>query len=250
MKDKNKKKVVEDPKNKKKVPAKKSPTKKKVEVEDKPEPKRRGAAKAKQDAKDTLSTVSILNYDQMQDGIEKKYDISASQLVADIRDRIPTGLLVQDLILSGGILGGGWYTFFGMEQSAKSTDITQIVTSALNSDVPVIQWWDYEGCTTISTLFRVNGIDVTLEELLKQNGIETPEVEGFIDCQIQVDTLGKMVPARFYYGGLKETLRLETDSGLHLEASNHPCLVQLEDGNLAWMKIEELKVGDTLLQQG
>jgi RecA/RadA recombinase len=91
---------------------------------------------------------SVVCYDDVMDGIEKKYDTNSSQLAMDPRAKLSTGLLVQDLVLSGGLLGGGWYTFFGQEQSAKSTLAMQAIIACLHTDVPLIQYWDYEGSSS------------------------------------------------------------------------------------------------------
>ena len=179
---KKKKKVVEEvpvKKKKKEVPPAKpaKPTKKeKIEKEiPKPEKKTR---KPKETAEAELVRNSMFNYDQMQDGIEKKYDTSTSQLVTDIRDRLSTGLLVQDIVLSGGVLGGGWFTYFGQEQSAKSTNITQIITSALNTDVPILQWYDYEGSSDakyINAIMKRMGIKGNADNIFGLKDTQTGE---------------------------------------------------------------------------
>ena len=91
---------------------------------------------------------SFMNYDDMMDGIEKKYDTGSSQLAVDTKAKLSIGLLTLDLVLSGGILGGGWYTFFGQEQSAKSTLAMQCVIACVNSDTPIVGYFDYEGSSS------------------------------------------------------------------------------------------------------
>ena len=59
--------------------------------------------------------------------LKRKYDTGSSQLAVDTKAKLSIGLLTLDLVLSGGILGGDWYTFFGQEQSAKSTLAMQCV---------------------------------------------------------------------------------------------------------------------------
>ena len=54
------------------------------------------------------------------DSMEKKFGLT-SMAVSESEDRLSTGLLTIDTILAGGLLPGGWYTFFGGEQSCKST---------------------------------------------------------------------------------------------------------------------------------
>lgn len=54
------------------------------------------------------------------DSMEKKFGLT-SMAVSESEDRLSTGLLSIDVALAGGLLPGGWYTFFGGEQSCKST---------------------------------------------------------------------------------------------------------------------------------
>lgn len=60
------------------------------------------------------------------DAMEKKFGLT-SMAVSESEDRLSTGLLTIDLILAGGLLPGGWYTFFGAEQSCKTTLATTCV---------------------------------------------------------------------------------------------------------------------------
>lgn len=142
------------------VPSKKG---KKEKVVEEVEPKKREKT-IKEKAKEVLR--SVVEYDDIMDSIEKKYDTSSSQLTEDPRSKLSTGLLVQDLILSGGILGGGWYTYFGKEQSAKSTLAMNSVIAAINSDIPLVGYYDYEGSSSfdyIENMMKTMGIkgDIT-----------------------------------------------------------------------------------------
>lgn len=56
-----------------------------------------------------------------------------------------TGLLSLDLVLSGGLVTGGWYTMFGGEQSCKSTLCSTQMANAINSEIPYLLYFDYEG---------------------------------------------------------------------------------------------------------
>jgi hypothetical protein len=209
--------------------------------------------KSKKSSKEEATCMlnSFIDYDDVMDVIEKKYDTGSSQLSVDVRAKLSTGLLVQDLVLSGGILGGGWYTFFGQEQSAKSTLAMQCIIAAINTDTPLIGYYDYEGCHTTDTTYSIEGNAVPFMDILPKNFQETlPEQPGFLDVEIPaVDTLGGTVRARVFYGGIKECLKITTETGNTLEGSKHPFMVQLADGNLAWKMIEELSVGDVVLQQ-
>ena len=62
------------------------------------------------------------------DSMEKKFGLM-SMAVSESEDRLSTGLLSIDVNLAGGLLPGGWYTFFGGEQSCKST----LATTAMGS---------------------------------------------------------------------------------------------------------------------
>lgn len=73
----------------------------------------------------------------------------AENLVASLgsnKPRISTGLLCLDLILGGGLAFGAWYTFFGGEQSSKSTlAMTQLAKAAVDDVVKILWYFDFEG---------------------------------------------------------------------------------------------------------
>lgn len=80
------------------------------------------------------------------DSMEKKFGLT-SMAVSESEDRLSTGLLSIDVNLAGGLLPGGWYTFFGGEQSCKSTLATtamgSIATNAAFQGIGAM--FDYEG---------------------------------------------------------------------------------------------------------
>ena len=159
---------------KSKIPKEEEPKKtKKIakEVEEKVEKKSKKEKSSKEEAKEILK--SAINYDDMMDSIEKKYDTNSSQLSEDPRAKLSTGLLVLDLVLSGGLLGGGWYTFFGKEQSAKSTLAMNSVIAMVNSDTPLVGYYDYEGSSDF----------VYIENMMKSMGIkgDTTHIFGLRD---------------------------------------------------------------------
>ncbi len=80
------------------------------------------------------------------DSMEKKFGLM-SMAVSESEDRLSTGLLSIDVNLAGGLLPGGWYTFFGGEQSCKSTLATTAMGSiATNASFQGIgAMFDYEG---------------------------------------------------------------------------------------------------------
>ena len=91
------------------------------------------------------NTVDIFNDDAINselDGVEKQLSLIQSSLV---RNPESTGLLSLDLILSGGTTPGSWITFFGGEQSAKSTLAMTILNKAILSGTKRLFYNDYEG---------------------------------------------------------------------------------------------------------
>jgi RecA/RadA recombinase len=81
-------------------------------------------------------------YSGQLDLIEKKNRLSTSGVTH--QQRLPTGVLVADLIMNGGLLPG-MYSIAGPEQSAKSTLCFHTLDSALINDVPIVYYWDAEG---------------------------------------------------------------------------------------------------------
>lgn len=84
--------------------------------------------------------------DAVLDGMEKKFSVNAMSIDKD-EPRFSTGLLNLDLLLNGGLLGGGWYTFAGGEQSAKSTLASTVISSIMSMSkfTGPSAAFDYEG---------------------------------------------------------------------------------------------------------
>lgn len=103
--------------------------------------------KTKGDREPVEITDFAIDYLGIMENIEKEYKMSQGSLDKKARHSsyMSTGLLMTDLIMGGGILPGGWYTFAGKEQCAKSTHLMQIVGASINSEVPIINYDDYEG---------------------------------------------------------------------------------------------------------
>lgn len=90
-----------------------------------------------------------LMIDDIQDAAEKKYGLSSTTLTRE-DERLSTGSLSIDMILDGGIVGGGWYTIYGGEQSCKSTLTMQLLAMIVNEVVRkqrriAASIFDYEG---------------------------------------------------------------------------------------------------------
>jgi intein/homing endonuclease len=91
---------------------------------------------------------------------------------------------------------------------------------------------------------RVGGIDLKFEDFVDVNSL----VDGFNNVVVNVDTLGRTVPAKVYSAGIKPCTTIKFEGG-EFEAANHPIMVVNADGNLEWRIIEDIKVGDTVLVQ-
>lgn len=86
------------------------------------------------------------NIDAEIDGMEKKFGLT-SMSIAEKEDRFDTGLLCLNLQMAGGLLAGGWYTFFGGEQSCKTTTATAVLGSIIRqvNFIGRAAFFDYEG---------------------------------------------------------------------------------------------------------
>lgn len=80
------------------------------------------------------------------DLIAKKVGLTAMS-VSEKEDRFDTGNLCLNLMTAGGFLGGGWYTFFGKEQSCKTTLATNVLGSIIRQKdfLGRAFFYDYEG---------------------------------------------------------------------------------------------------------
>jgi RecA/RadA recombinase len=148
------------------TPAKKRRRSKERDIADEAPVKKKKSSKER--AKEALVLGPVVDYNKEMNLIEKTYDLSSSQLAFDPKDRMSTNLLVMDILLTCGILGGGWYTILGKEQCGKSTWITQIITAALNTDVPLIGWFDYEGSSDpvyIESIMKSMGVRSSIDQI-------------------------------------------------------------------------------------
>ena len=112
--------------------------------------------------------------DDVMDDIEKSYGLMSSGMDKHEK-RLSTGLLVLDLIMGKGIAGGGWYTIYGGESCCKSTVASTIVAHSVNSAVPIVQMWDYEGSSEpnyLENILMTQGVKVPVEEIF---GIRNPQ---------------------------------------------------------------------------
>ena len=138
----------------KKAAAKKEPVKEVKAKASKAEPKEpkvkaKSAKALKAEAEAATPKVFFnpyANIDAEIDGMEKKFGLT-SMSIAEKEDRFDTGLLTLNLQMAGGLLAGGWYTFFGGEQSCKTTTATAVLGSIIRqvNFIGRAAFFDYEG---------------------------------------------------------------------------------------------------------
>lgn len=100
-------------------------------------------------AKATQKAVGFNAYANLEeeiDEMEKKVGLT-SMAVNEKEDRLDTGLLCLNLMMAGGLLAGGWYTFYGEEQSCKTTLATTVMGSIVRQEefLGKAFFYDYEG---------------------------------------------------------------------------------------------------------
>lgn len=80
------------------------------------------------------------------DDMEKKFGLT-SMSISEKEDRLDTGNLCLNLMMAGGLTSGGWYTFYGEEQSCKTTLATTVMGSIIRMEnfLGKAFFFDYEG---------------------------------------------------------------------------------------------------------
>ena len=141
-----------------------------------------------QEDTDTDSSVyrvmDLLGATQLLEDNAKEFRLAGAHLDADVRRSTvaSTGLLMSDILLGGGIFPGGWYTFYGMEGSAKSTHMMSIMTALLKSRVPIVRFFDAEGSSSAD---YIETIATTLDPSSDGNirdifGVKDPATEEWV----------------------------------------------------------------------
>jgi len=168
----------------------------------------KATASSKKSKKDTLKDSFFDPYEDINstlDSIEKDLGIAGSGL--NLSDqRLSSGMLATDLVMGKGLLPG-WYTVFGPEQSCKSTSAMTILSSALESEVPIIAYWDPEGSGDpqfIENQFKTYGIKLSIEDIF---GVEDPKSGKYIK-QPKVRYSKSSVAERFFDYVFKLTKRI------------------------------------------
>ena len=145
------------------APAKKTRrSKAQPEEDDAGSPARAKRAAAKKASSPSEAAPAFNPYSSLDDAldvIEKEVGLSESSMDPS-EVRLSTGNLMLDVLLGGGITAG-WYTNFGQEQTCKTTGAVSIMSAALNSDVPILTYFDFEGSASadyIENIMRNMGV--------------------------------------------------------------------------------------------
>lgn len=187
---------------------------------------------SQQVALDTDSNSSTLDlYADVIDDLEKSTGLASQDNVNRIR--ISTGLGAMDIILGGGLCAGGWYTFFGGEQSSKSTlASTQLVAAAMNPGVPVRAYWDYEGSFSpdyIHNISKAMGFKGRLDDLFGLLDSKTGKYAKTPLIRLYQDTVGerffdylakleRLLPDKLYKNGQWWLVYDVTKNNTHLKS--------------------------------
>jgi len=246
------KKVKDEDKKSKKAKDKDKQRKKKRQREDDDEDEeiQVESKKSKKSKTDVAKAVfnPYANLDDTLDDIDKDLGLGGSSLNLD-EERQHTGSLVLDMVVGKG-LTAGWYTVFGPEQSCKSTGAMTMMTASLTSNVPILSYWDFEGCLTGSTKITVNGAETTFSKMLEGIKLQPGQCVLATGMGLNIKTAcGEQRIGGFAYKGAQPTTIIETDGGKELSGFKHPVLAVTGDGLLKWTYMEELRVGDQVVTQ-
>lgn len=110
--------------------------------------------------------------------VQKKFKLAGATTDVEARrsSAVSTGLLMTDVMLNGGIYPGGWYTFFGPEQSGKSTHMLGVMASLFYSNVPLVVYFDSEGSSSaeyIEAIAQTSNVNRDID-IKKVFGIRNP----------------------------------------------------------------------------
>lgn len=138
----------------------------------------------KQDRSTVYEVIDLLGIMDTMEHVQKKFKLAGATIDPEVRRStcVSTGLLMEDLLLGGGVFPGGWYTIFGAEQSAKSTNMMSLMTSFYRSSVPLLLYYDAEGSTTPDYVEKIaqrldpkGGIDIK-----RMFGVKDPKTGKYV----------------------------------------------------------------------
>ena len=205
---------------------------------------------------DVYDVMKLLDATANIEQIQKKFKLAGASTDIDIRrsTAVSTGLLMTDVLLNGGIYPSGWYTFFGPEQSAKSTHMMSVMVNLVESNVPIVLYFDAEGCVTEDVHIRCGGRDLRISDLVdsvlpyeeKRRVVDGGKTGFILPDKFTVDTVGREnVEARLFYGGNRTTTKVHLRNGSSIEGHNHP-MMTLRNGEMKWHPIEYVGLGDRI----
>ena len=141
--------------------------------------KRRSAKSTTEDLQAVPDFNPYAMMDATLDSMEKKFSVNAMAIDKD-EPRFSTGIISLDLRLNGGLLGGGWYTFAGGEQSCKSTTAMTVLSSIMSMTkfLGPAAYFDYEGSTQgeyIENIMRSMGVKTKIDNVFGVKDDDTGE---------------------------------------------------------------------------
>lgn len=184
---------------------------------------------------------------------EKAFGMQSSSLARD-DERMSTGLIALDMVIGGGIVGGGWYTVSGGEQSCKSTLAMQISAVCTNEILRrkrkmAALVFDYEGCITADTKVVVNDTGeiktVSVDKFVEEYSSKVYDKFSPVRSDVSVRVGNEFIPvqsAKVKHAPSITSITLA--DGKKLRGYKHPILVKNIDGLLEWRLIEDLRLGD------
>lgn len=189
------------------------------------------------------------------DDVAKRQGLSADPL--DDVTPMSTGWLMLDLMYGGGIRPA-MYTHAGEEQTAKTTLAISEMAQAIKLSVPLIAFWDYEGCVTSDTLIGYGkGKHARLDELFDLSDVDSWK-PGTWPGQTRTD-IDTVEPGHRYggtgvrrgslfYKGKKRITTVTFNTGHSLSGHGHKMFV-MRNGVAEVVKMENLHIGEQVLVQ-
>lgn len=191
-------------------------------------------------------------FNETLDEISKRQGVDTDLM--EMVKPISTGYLMLDLVTGG--IKPAFYGHAGFEQSCKTTGALEIMASAVKQKIPLISYWDFEGCVTENTyISHSRGKQTKLKDLFDLSEVNSWEPGSFPGQQrTDIDTVepghrygGTGVrTGNLFYKGKKATTKVTFNTGHSLVGHGHKMYV-LRNGYAAVVKMEDLKVGEHVL---
>lgn len=184
---------------------------------------------------------------------EKAFGMQSSSLARD-DERMSTGLIALDMVIGGGIVGGGWYTVSGGEQSCKSTLAMQISAVCTNEILRrkrkmAALVFDYEGCLTGDSELVIcvdgNITPITFKRLVEEYSEVVYDTFVPLKENVSVRLGEEFIPiqsAKVIKS--KPITSITLANNQTLRGYKHPIMVKNADSLLEWRFIEDLKIDD------